>query len=61
MKREYGPPLRNLAWDLLVFTEILLYWPFAVLVMRPARWLDRHLGTSIFRRLDRLTRTIADA
>ena len=61
MTRDYGPPLRNLAWDLLVFTEILLYWPFAVLVMLPARWLDRHLGTSLFPLLDRLTRAIADA
>ena len=61
MKHYYGPLLRNLATDLLVFTEILLYWPFAALVMRPARWLDRHLGTSLFARLDRLTRSIAGA
>jgi hypothetical protein len=61
MKRKYGPPLRNLARDLLVFAEILLYWPFAALVMLPARWLDRRLGTSLFQRLDRLTRAIAGA
>jgi hypothetical protein len=61
VKPDYGPPLRNLAWDLLVFVEILLYWPFALLVMLPARWLDRHLGTSLFQGLDRLTRAIAGA
>ncbi len=61
MKRDDGPPLPNLALDFLVFTEILLYWPFALLVMFPTRWLDRRLGTSLFRRLDRLTRILAGA
>lgn len=51
---------RNLAWDLLVFTEILLYWPFAALVMKPAQWLDRRSGTRLFPALDRIMRWIAD-
>lgn len=59
MKRDRSLRLRNLSRDLLVFAEILLYWPFAVLVMLPARWLDRRLGTSLFLRLDRRTREIA--
>jgi hypothetical protein len=61
VRRDHGPRLRNLVWDLLVFVEILLYWPFALLVMLPARWLDRRLGSSLFERLDRLTRVIAGA
>ncbi len=61
MTREDGTTIGNLARDLLVFTEMFLYWPFALIVMLPARWLDRHLGTSLFQRLDRLTRAIADA
>jgi hypothetical protein len=60
MKRDRRQGLRNLGRDLLVFAEILLYWPFAVLVMLPAQWLDRRLGTSFFSLLDRLTREIAD-
>jgi hypothetical protein len=61
VRRDHDPRLRNLVWDLLVFVEILLYWPFALLVMLPARWLDRRLGSSLFERLDRLTRVIAGA
>jgi len=57
--REFAARLRSLGWDLLVFAEILLYWPLAVFVMLPARWVDRRLGTSVFRWLDRLTRAIA--
>lgn len=51
---------RNLAGDVLVFGEILLYWPFAVLVMKPAQWFDRRFGTRIFPVLDRTMRWIAD-
>lgn len=50
---------KDIALDLLVFLEICLYWPFAVLVMRPALWLDRRLGTALFARMDRLMRRIA--
>jgi hypothetical protein len=50
---------RNLAWDLLVFTEIVFYWAFAVLVMKPVQWFDRRFGTQVFRPLDRTTRWIA--
>jgi hypothetical protein len=51
---------RNLALDALVFTEILLYWSFALLIMKPAQWCDRRFGTSIFPGLDRAMRRIAD-
>jgi len=51
---------RNLAWDFLVFTEIILYWPFAIFVMKPAQWFDRRFGTKIFPVLDRTVRSIAD-
>lgn len=51
---------RNLAWDFLVFTEILLYWPFAVFVMKPAQWFDRRFGTRVFPALDRIMRWIGD-
>ncbi len=52
--------LRNLAWDFLVFTEIVLYWPFAFLVMRPLQRFDRRFGTKLFARLDETMRAIAD-
>jgi hypothetical protein len=51
---------RNLAWDFLVFTEIVLYWPFAFFVMRPAQRFDRLCGTKIFPVLDKTTRVIAE-
>lgn len=51
---------KNLGWDLMVFAEMLLYWPFAVLVMKPAQWLDRRIGTRMFAVLDRAMRSIAD-
>lgn len=51
---------KSLSWDLLVFTEMLLYWPVALGVMKPAQWLDRRLGTSLFPGLDRTMRRIAD-
>lgn len=51
---------RNLALDALVFAEMLLYWPFALLVMAPARYCDRRFGTKVFPALDRAMRRIAD-
>jgi len=51
---------RNLAWDFLVFAEIVLYWPFALLVMRPCQRFDRLFGTRIFPLLDKTMRAIAD-
>ena len=50
----------NLALDFLVFTEIGLYWPFALLAMKPAQWVDRRFGTKVFPALDRVMRSIAD-
>ena len=51
---------RNVGWDFLVFTEMVLYWPFAFLVMRPALRFDRLFGTKIFPVLDKTMRAIAD-
>jgi hypothetical protein len=51
---------KNLAWDMLVFAEIILYWPFAIILMLPLRHFDRRFGTHIFAALDRLVRSIAD-
>jgi hypothetical protein len=51
---------RNLALDAFVFAEILLYWPFALLIMKPAKYCDRCLGTHMFPVLDRAMRRIAD-
>ena len=51
--------IKSLAWDVLVFTEMLIYWPFALLVMKPVQWVDRRFGTSMFRGLDRVVRRIA--
>ena len=51
---------KNLAWDFLVFTEIFFYWPFAIVVMKPAQWLDQRLGTRLFPLLDQIMRSIAD-
>ena len=55
--RERGT---NLALDFLVFTEIVLYWPFALLVMKPAQRFDRRFGTKVYPALDRVMRSIAD-
>lgn len=52
--------VKNLGWDLMVFAEILFYWPFAVLVMKPAQRFDRRFGTRVFAVLDRIMRSIAD-
>jgi hypothetical protein len=52
--------LKNLAWDMLVFVEILLYWPFAIIIMLPIRGLDRRFGIHVFPALDRVVRAIAD-
>ncbi len=51
---------RNLAWDMLVFAEIVVYWPVAIAVMLPLRRFDRRFGTRLFDRLDRMMRAIAD-
>jgi hypothetical protein len=51
---------KNLALDILIFAEMLVYWPFALLIMKPAQWFDRRFGTRLFRGLDRAVRRIAD-
>jgi hypothetical protein len=51
---------RNLGWDFLVFTQMVLYWPFAFLVMRSTQRFDRVFGTKIFPVLDKTMRAIAD-
>lgn len=51
---------KNLAWDMLVFAEIVLYWPFAIMVLLPLRRFDRWFGTHLFAALDRVMRAIAD-
>ena len=51
---------KNLVWDMLVFAEMVTYWPFAIIVMLPLRRFDRRFGTSLFAALDRLMRAIAD-
>lgn len=50
---------KNLAWDMLVFAEIILYWPFALVVMLPLRRFGRRFGFNLFAALDRLMRAIA--
>jgi hypothetical protein len=52
--------LRNLAWDMLVFAEMAVYWPFAVIIMLPLRHFDRRFGTRLFSAVDRAMRSIAD-
>jgi len=52
--------LKNLVRDMLVFAEIVLYWPFAVIVMLPLRYLDRRFGIHVFPLVDRIVRAIAD-
>ena len=52
--------VKCLALDLFVFSEMVMYWPFALIVMKPAQYLDRRFGTSVFSRLDCAMRRIAD-
>lgn len=52
--------VRHLALDMVVFAEMLLYWPFAVLVMKPVQLCDQRLGTHMFQALDSAMRKIAD-
>jgi hypothetical protein len=52
--------VKNLMWDMLIFAEMLLYWPFAIVIMLPIRRFDRRFNTNIFPSLDRLMRAIAD-
>ena len=49
-----------LALDMLVFAEMLVYWPIALLIMKPAQWCDHRLDTKMFQGLDRAMRRIAD-
>lgn len=51
---------KKLLLDFFVFSQILLFWLFAFLVMLPLRQLDRRLGTRLFQYMDRFTRFIAD-
>ena len=59
MRQIFGRA-RNLAFDMFVFAEMLVYWPVALLIMKPAQWCDRRFGTNMFRGLDRAMRRIAD-
>ncbi|MBI5512096.1 MAG: hypothetical protein HY903_25335 [Deltaproteobacteria bacterium] len=51
--------MRALLWDLFLFVEILVYWILVLVLIGPLWLLDRALGTSLHRPLDRLTRCIA--
>jgi hypothetical protein len=52
--------MRPLLRDLITFVEILLYWPFVVLVMLPVKQVDRLLGTRLLPPLVRLTKFIGN-
>ena len=52
--------MRALFQDFVTFVEILVYWPFVMLVMLPIRSLDRLLGTRFLPPLVRLTKYIGN-
>ncbi len=45
--------------DLFFFIQILLYWPFAILILKPLWWIDRITGAGFFKYIDRLVKKIA--
>jgi hypothetical protein len=51
---------KSLMWDMLIFTEMLLYYPFAIAIMLPLKRFDRRFNTKLFSSLNRLVRAIAD-
>lgn len=52
--------IRMLMSDVLLFAQIVFFWPFVYLVMLPLRRMDRVLGTQGFARMVRLVKTIAN-
>jgi hypothetical protein len=50
----------RLLYDFYTFLTILLYWPLVLLVMFPARFVDRLLGTRALPWLVRITKRIAN-
>ena len=51
--------IKNLLYDLYFFLQILIYWPIAVLFLKPLWWIDKKAGWGYFRYLDKLIKKIA--
>jgi hypothetical protein len=45
--------------DLFFFIQVLLYWPLALLVLKPLWWIDRIAGAGFFKYIDRFIKKIA--
>jgi hypothetical protein len=50
---------KSLAWDFVMFVEMVAYGLALVCAFLPAWWVDRKFGTDWVAALDRLTRRIA--
>ena len=46
--------------DLMMFIQIVLYWPFVFLVMIPMKYFDEIFGTKILKRTINLMKIIAN-
>ena len=51
--------IKNLLQDLFFFIQILFYWPFAFILLKPLWWIDKKTGAGYFKYLDRLIKKIA--
>jgi hypothetical protein len=51
--------VKNLLQDIFFFLQIVVYWPIALLILRPLWWIDKKTGAGYFKYLDRLLKKIA--
>ena len=52
--------MKNLFVDFYNFCLVIVYWPFAFIILIPIKYIDRLVGTHIFIFLDKLIRKIAN-
>jgi hypothetical protein len=45
--------------DIFFFFQILVYWPLALILLKPLWWIDKISGAGYFRYLDKFIKKIA--
>jgi hypothetical protein len=51
--------IKNILNDIFFFLQILIYWPIALLFLKPLWWIDKKTGAGYFKFIDRLIKKIA--
>jgi len=51
--------IRNILTDLLFFVQIIIYWPLALLLLKPLWWIDKRTKSGYFKYLDKFIKRIA--